>query len=449
MIKSAKQILKKPLSPNLSDVLGRGITVGILTGLVVSIFRLIINWAMQLLAYIYPQMHHHYWLLLPYILLMFLVSWLLGKIIKPFFKNLVGSGVAQIQASLLDENPMPWWDILWRKFIGGLLAFCPGLMLGREGPCMQMGAMIGQGLAQDAYHLDKKESHRLEQSGIAAGLSAAASAPLAGVFFLAEVITFKFRSTEILSALVASFSADLITVIFFGTKPVLHLPVAGNLPLNAYWSLPLLGIILGLLAYAYQWCLLSLKSVFNKLSFISPIHHSIIPLFLIIPLGFWNTKLLGGSHVLITSLFNHELISSVSKGSTALVLIAILVFVIRFFYTMLSYGSSVPGGIFMPILTLGALLGVIFANILIHNNIITSFYYPHIIIISMAAYLGAVLKAPITATILLTEMVGTIQQILPIIITTFIAYYILDLLGGRPIYAALRYQMNFKKTKEE
>lgn len=404
---------------------------------------------MQLLDFVYPQMRTHYWLVVPYILLMLLICWLLGKIVKPYFKNLVGSGVSQMQASLMDENPMPWWDILWRKFIGGLLAFCPGLMLGREGPCMQMGAMVAQGLAQDIYHADKKEQKRLEQSGIAAGLSAAASAPLAGVFFLAEVITFRFRSTEILSALVASFSADLVTIIFFGTKPVLHLAVAGNLPLHAYWSLPLLGIILGLLAYAYQWCLLSLKPLFNKLHFISPIHRSIIPLLLIIPLGLWNTKLLGGSHQLITSLFNHQLVASVAKGSTALVVIGISIFAVRFLYTMLSYGSSVPGGIFMPILTLGALLGVIFANILIHNNVISSFYYPHIIIISMAAYLGAVLKAPITATILLTEMVGTIQQVLPIIITTFIAYYVLDLLGGRPIYAALRWQMGFKKKTEE
>lgn len=76
---------------------------------------------------------------------------------------------------------------------------------------------------------------------------------------------------------------------------------------------------------------------------------------------------------------------------------------------MLSYGSSVPGGIFMPILVLGA-----FA------------------------------KAPFTAIMLLTEMVGTVQQVLPLIIVTFISYYVLDLLDGKPIYEALRLQIGYK-----
>lgn len=449
MIKTAKQILRKPFTPTLADILGRGISVGIITGLIVSLFRWIIDEAMQLIYFIYPQMHLHIWLIVPYIALMFVICLVLGKITKPYLDNLVGSGVSQLQAMFLNENKMPWWSILWRKFIGGLLAFCPGLLLGREGPCMQMGAMVGQGLAKDVFHADEKELRRLQKSGIAAGLAAAASAPLSGVFFLAEVITFDFKPTQIISALVASFSADLVTVIFFGLKPVMRLPIKGNLPLHAYWALPLIGIILGIFAYVYQWCLLNLKPLFHKIRFIPRAYQSIIPLLLIIPLGLTNTNILGGSHILITSLFNHQFVAGLNKGSTTLVDLAILVFLIRFIYSMLSYSSGVPGGIFMPILTLGALLGVIFANLLVHNNIISSFYYPHIIIISMAAYFGAIERAPITAIILLTEMVGTIQQILPLVITTFIAYYVLDLLGGRPIYEALRLQMNFSHKQKE
>lgn len=76
---------------------------------------------------------------------------------------------------------------------------------------------------------------------------------------------------------------------------------------------------------------------------------------------------------------------------------------------MLSYGSSVPGGIFMPILVF-----------------------------------GAIEKALFTAIMLLAEMVGTVQQVLPLIIVTFIYYYVLDLLDGKPIYEALRLQIGYK-----
>lgn len=115
---------------------------------------------------------------------------------------------------------------------------------------------------------------------------------------------------------------------------------------------------------------------------------------------------------------------------------------------MLSYGSSVPGGIFMPILVLGAILGIVCANLMIKTNIITPMYYSHILVISMAAYFGAIEKAPFTAVMLITEMVGTVQQVLPIVITVFIAYYVLDLLGGQPIYEALRLQMDYHKLPD-
>lgn len=66
----------------------------------------------------------------------------------------------------------------------------------------------------------------------------------------------------------------------------------------------------------------------------------------------------------------------------------------------------------------------------------------------MAAYFGAIEKAPFTAIILITEMFGSVEQVLPMIIATFVSYYVLDLLGGRPIYEALRLQMPFKKESD-
>lgn len=164
--------------------MARGLCVGVTTGLIVSIFRWIIDQTMALLDHIYPQMAANNVLLLPYILLMLLISFVLGEIIGPYIGNLVGSGVPQIEAVFLNENEMPWWSILWRKFIGGLLAICPGLMLGREGPCIEMGAMVGQGYAEAVFQSDLKEKRRLQQSCVAAGLSAAFSAPLGRCFFL-------------------------------------------------------------------------------------------------------------------------------------------------------------------------------------------------------------------------------------------------------------------------
>lgn len=445
MIKNAKQILAKPFSTNMTKTLVQAISVGLTTGVIVSAFRWIIDQTMQLLYQIYPQMAAQRVLIVPYILLMFIIAITLGKITAPYLEQVIGSGVPQIEAVLLNENKMPWWSILWRKFIGGLLAICPGLMLGREGPCIEMGAMVGQGLAEKVFKSNKENLRTLQECGVAAGLAAAFSAPIAGALFLVEEITFDFKPQKVVAVLAATFSADFVTILAFGNKPCLYLPVNDYLPVTAYWALPLIGIFLGIMAYIYQYVLLSLKPWFSKIKKIPAAYHSIIPLILIIPVGLFNAHLLGGSHVLIDNLFNLNW-NVKSFGSWDFLLLPILFLIIRFVFSMLSYGSSVPGGIFMPILVLAALLGIICANIMIKLQIILPMYFPHILVISMAAYFGAIEKAPFTAIMLLTEMIGTVQQVLPMIIVTFVAYYILDILGGKPIYEALRLQMNYHKN---
>lgn len=445
MIKTAKQVLAKPFTSNFFFIFLQGIMIGMITGLIVGTFRWIIDHTTKFLFFIYPLMRQKPIYLIPYVIATLLIVFILGQVIKPVLNNITGSGVPQVEAVMLNENKMNWWSILWRKYVGGLLAICPGLFLGREGPCIQMGAMVGQAFGENLFHADPDDLKRLQGCGIAAGLSAAFSAPLAGVFFLVEEITFNFTPKEVLTALAAAMSSDLMTLFFFGTQPCLYLPLEKSLPLTSYWFVTIMGVALGLLAHLYQYCLLSLKPVYSKLTKIPKIYHSIIPLLLVIPIGLWNATLLGGSHDFISSLFEPIFMKNIQTGTLSLMLLPLIWFIVRFIFSMISYGASVPGGIFMPILVLGALLGVIFAVIMIHFNIAPKRCYGIIIVTSMCAYFGAIEKAPFTALTLLTEMVGSVEQIFPMLITTFIAYFVLDLLGGKPIYAALRIQMNYHK----
>ncbi|MGE9925295.1 ClC family H(+)/Cl(-) exchange transporter [Lactobacillus johnsonii] len=445
MIKTAKQVLAKPFTSNFFFIFLQGIMIGMITGLIVGTFRWIIDHTMKFLFFIYPLMRQKPIYLIPYVIATLLIVFILGQVIKPVLNNITGSGVPQVEAVMLNENKMNWWSILWRKYVGGLLAICPGLFLGREGPCIQMGAMVGQAFGENLFHADPDDLKRLQGCGIAAGLSAAFSAPLAGVFFLVEEITFNFTPKEVLTALAAAMSSDLMTLFFFGTQPCLYLPLEKSLPLTSYWFVTIMGVALGLLAHLYQYCLLSLKPVYSKLTKIPKIYHSIIPLLLVIPIGLWNATLLGGSHDFISSLFEPIFMKNIQTRTLSLMLLPLIWFIVRFIFSMISYGASVPGGIFMPILVLGALLGVIFAVIMIHFNIAPKRCYGIIIVTSMCAYFGAIEKAPFTALTLLTEMVGSVEQIFPMLITTFIAYFVLDLLGGKPIYAALRIQMNYHK----
>lgn len=431
-IKRARDVLKKPMSMAFISLIWRGIVIGVTTGLIVSVFRWIIDHTLKLLMIVYPFMANHPHYLFPYILGTLVIGFLLSRILKSSLLDLVGSGVPQIEAILLNEHKMNAWHVLWRKFIGGLLAICPGLFLGREGPCIQMGACVGQ-LVGNGLKMSDKEKRFLLECGVAAGLAAAFSAPLAGVIFLMEEITFDFHPQGCITALAAAISADTVTILFFGVKPCLYLPLHSNLPQESYLWIILLGILIGFLGFGYQYTLLNLRWWYSKLRF-SSIYHCFIPLLLVIPIGLWNAKILGGSHDFISYVadLNH------TGRLTPLLGLLIVFFIVRFCFSMISYGASVPGGIFMPILVLGALIGAIAGIIMIRQNIIPSSCYLNLIVISMAAYFGSIEEAPFTAITLLTEMVGSVDQILPMTILTFIAYITSNLLGGQPIYAALR-----------
>ena len=431
-IKRARDVLGKPMSMAFIPLIGKSIVVGIITGLIVGVFRWIIDQTMKLLMVVYPTMAAHPRYLLPYLIGTLVIGLLLSRVLKPYLRDLPGAGVPQIEAVLLGEHHMNAGQVLCRKFVGGLLAICLGLFLGREEPCIQMGACVGQ-LLGEHFTISEKEKRFLLECGVAAGLAAAFSAPLAGVIFLMEEITFSFQPQGCITALAAAISADFITILFFGVRPCLYLPVHMNLPKESYLWLVVLGIIIGLLEYGYQYTLLNLRWWYSKIR-IPAIYHCLIPLFLVVPIGLWNAKILGGSHVFIAY------IASLDKSNhlTSLLGFLVVFFLVRFIFSMISYGAAVPGGIFMPILVLGALIGAIAGVVMIHQGAVPTSCYLNLVVISMAAYFGAIEEAPFTAITLLTEMVGSVDQVLPMTILTFITYITSNLLGGQPIYAALR-----------
>lgn len=440
-VKRSADILRRPFTAPFLNYVGAGILVGLVTGLVVGAFRWIIDQTLKLLTIIYPWMASHPVWLIPYVLGSLVIVFLIGQIIKVDPLDLVGSGVPQIKAILLDKHHMNWWLVLWRKFVSGLLTICPGLFLGREGPCIQIGACIGQGFSERVFKSSKKDRHLLLQCGVAAGLSAAFSAPLAATVFLLEELTHPFQIKVWVSAFVAAIASDLATFLFFGTRPCLYLPFKAQIPASAYPWLLLVGVIMGLCAYAFQYILFNLKWWYQKLTVVPKEYHCLLPFMLVIPVGLWNPHLLGGSHDLImyvTQMF--------SRGNWLSIAGLLGIFlVLRFAGTMIAYGSTVPGGIFMPIFVLGSILGALAGVLMIHAGVLPASCCLNMVAIGMAAYFGAAEGAPFSAILLVTEMVGSISQIFPMVLLTFVAYYTSMLLGARTsIYDGLREEMVFE-----
>lgn len=112
-------------------------------------------------------------------------------------------------------------------------------------------------------------------------------------------------------------------------------------------------------------------------------------------------------------------------------------FIIRLIGSSLAFGSGLPGGIFLPILTFGALTGAGYARILIDLNGMSPVYLASFVAVAMAGYFACVTKSPLTSILLITEMIGTLHHLAALSLVVVVAYVVDDLLDGRPIYDTL------------
>lgn len=403
-----------------------GVFVGIFSGAVVSSFRWSIGKLLKLFQGLYVSARTS---VTTFVLLLFVLI-VVGFIVSLMLKrepNISGSGIPQVEAQLDGELEVRWWSVLWRKFIGGIISIGPGLFLGREGPAIQLGASVGQGFGELGRLSSPVSKRILIASGAAGGLAAAFNAPLAGSMFVLEEIYHNFSPMVWITALASSVSSNLVALYVFGLTPVLSIPYKFSLPINMYWHLIVLGIILGLLGRLYQVVLLEMPSLYAKTK-IPRSFQGLLPLILLLPIGMLFPQYIGGGNGLIVALSNMKVSLIVLFG----------IFVLRFVFSMISYGSGLPGGIFLPILNLGAMIGALYAVFMHQIGLLPISFESNLIIFAMAGYFACISKAPFTAIILVTEMVGSLGHLMPLVVISLVAYIVVDILNGSPIYEALK-----------
>ncbi|KRL00932.1 ClC family H(+)/Cl(-) exchange transporter [Liquorilactobacillus capillatus] len=419
----------------------RGLLVGLIVGVVISSFRFTIN---NLLA-IWKQLYHFAGSSVLGFALVILLFIILTLIIGRFIKHnshIMGSGIPEVELQLIDKLKLNPISILVSKFIAGALSISTGGFLGREGPSVQLGAAVGQ-IYAEKFRLTNNDWRLLVATGAASGLSAAFGAPLAGTMFVLEEISHSFSSLLWIEALSGSLVADIVSDHFFGLKPVLYIHYENSFPLKYYWLLLILGLILGILGFFYQEVTLNVHFLYKFFKRIPRENQIIVMLVTILPIGIFYPQLLGGGENLIKIL-------PTAKISLA---VGITFFLIRFIFSAISFGSGAPGGIFMPILTLGALIGLIVGKLMIIVNLMPVLYLPNLIIFSLAGYFACISKAPFTAIILIAEMVGSLSHLLPLTFVSLVAYLLIDILGGAPIYEslskriALKHELSYKNSK--
>lgn len=402
-----------------------GIGVGIITGFLIVMFRFSLEKAGVLLTIVYKAISIKPILMLPWIVALIIIGYVVALMVK-HEPMISGSGVPQVEGVLLRKIDMTWWRVILGKFIGSVLSIGSGLSLGDEGPSVQLGAAVGQGFSK-VFKRVKIEEKYLMTSGASAGLAAVFNAPLAGVMFALEEVHKNFSPLVLLSALAAALSADFVTSGFFGLKPIFEFQNLIVLPLKFYAYIVLLGIFAGVLGALFNKALLKSQDLYAEQTWLPKKMRIMVPLLISVIIGIYLPQVLGGGSNLITSLIS---------GNFSLILLIILL-IVKFLFIMLSSGSGAPGGIFLPLLAIGALIGNVYGITLVHFINFDSMYTNNFIILGMAGYFTAVIRAPITGTILVTEMTGSFNHLLSLAVVSIVAYMVADILATKPIYESL------------
>lgn len=406
-------------------MIGEGLLVGVLSGLVVLLYRICLNYAGIWLGAILDYVKGNPLRLVVWLAALLGMAAIAGILVK-WEPMISGSGIPQLEGEMEGKLNQKWYRILPAKFIGGFFCMFGGLALGREGPSIQLGAMMGKGISR-VLGRGKTEEKFLLTCGASAGMAAAFQAPLAGVMFAMEEIHKNFTAAVFISAMTSSVAADYIASHVLGMDPVFQFEIAGNLPQRYYGLLLVLGILLGLAGVFYNWFTLKVQSLYKKASWLNPITKAMIPFFLAWILCFTVPEILGNGHSLIV-MMTHE---KVTLGAL------LLLFVLRFLFSAFSFGSGVPGGIFFPMLVLGAFVGCIFGIASTEIVGISPDYVNNFVLLSMAGFFTAVVRAPITGIILIFELTGSVSQMLSLSVVTIMAYITAMLLKSEPIYDSL------------
>jgi CIC family chloride channel protein len=357
------------------------------------------------------------------------IAYALTRYIAP---ETAGSGVPEVEGAMEGVREVRWRRVLPVKFVGGVLSLSSGIVGGREGPTIHIGASIGAALAE-RLRLDRMDFHTLLAAGAAAGLASAFNAPLAAVLFVIEETRKQFRYTfrSYVAVIVASAASAFGMELVGGTAPQFRIDTEA-LPLILLPVFMLLGAVLGVLGLAFNRTLVMAldwrAKAFARVPFLYPliVGAAVGTLAFVLPMS------IGGGEALIPEMPVADL------SLRALLLIA----VVRFVGTMASYPVGVPAGIFSPMLTFGTTVGLIFGLLVEMALVHAEFPVPPLTgaafaVAAMGGMFSSTIRAPLVGVVLVVELTGAFELILPLMVTCVTAHVVAQVLGGRPIYEVL------------
>ncbi|KGX69212.1 CBS domain protein [Burkholderia pseudomallei TSV28] len=326
-----------------------------------------------------------------------------------------------MEAVALGDGVVPVRQSLWRS-ASSLLTIGSGGSIGREGPMVQLAALAASLVGRFA-HFDPPRLRLLVACGAAAGITSAYNAPIAGAFFVCEIVLGSIAMESFGPVVVASVVANIVMREFAGYKPPYQMPV---FPAVAGWEVLFfvaLGLLCGAAAPQFLRLLELSKAQFKRLPVPLPVRLAAGGLIVGV-ISVWVPDVWGNGYSVVNAILH--------APWTWQALVVVLV--LKLIATAATAGSGAIGGIFTPTLFVGAVVGSLF-GIALHALLPAhvSAWYAYAMV-GMGAFLAGATQAPLMAILMIFEMTLSYQVVLPLMVSCVVAYFAARALGKTSMY---------------
>jgi len=334
---------------------------------------------------------------------------IVGFIVHYFAREAKGHGVPEVMEAVALRSGRMRPRVVLAKLVASGICIGSGGSVGREGPIVQIGAALGSSIGQ-WLRIDRRRLRTLVGCGAAAGIAATFNAPVAGALFAVEIILGDFGVAQFSPIVISSVAATVVGHHFFGDVPAFEVPAYRLVHASELLAYAGLGIASGFVAVLFVKSLYALEDAFERIRFYPPLVTAAGGL-MIGAIGFWAPQVFG---------VGYEAMGQALTGSLAWQFMILLV-ALKVLSVGITIGSGGSGGVFAPSLFIGAMLGGAIGTLIDIAWPTATGGVGAYALVGMGAVVGATTHAPITAILIIFELTGDYDIILPVMISCIIA----------------------------
>ena len=418
-------------------VSGTSALVGVVVGIVIFLYKWGAEKIVSLSQMLYEAVADKLYFLPLFFLALIILAVIGVKIVK-HIPNASGGGIPTAEGILRGIVTFRWLRSFLGMVISSYVSFFAGLPLGNEGPSVLIGTSLGKG-TNNLFKNQGGFSRYAMTGGSATAFAVATGAPLSGIVFVLEEVHRRFSPTLALSALVAvMFGAstnEVLCYIFNRSSALFHVSCSA-VEIQYIYLAVIVGIVAGLVAVVFSKLYIALYNILGRIN----ISNNIKFIFVFLFAGSM-ALLFGQNHGSGHSLVDGVLVNEYSLG------IIFSLLAIRTITVLVVGGAGVTGGLFVPILAIGALIGGVVGKITIMLGASES-VYAIVVVASIATLMSSVMRAPMTSIVFAIEALGANTNVLFVVVAVAVAYFVGGLLKDKPLYDEILLQKLAKMNKQ-